>query len=522
MDLIRIVFLFVISTQHLIAQQIPFQGKLLENGSLVNGQRNFVFSINIGTINWTETHANEVVTNGLYALVLGQNSPLPLDLFAAQNSVPLAIQVNGQSLPSTTLYAPFENDPTVLVTVKDGVSWDEVTDKPALDESTTNEIQQLTLNGNDLSITGGNTVQLSSLANPTESFTVGTQETTTVTALEQLSFNGTFSGNSVWQSFSILDDASLEQIEVTFANFSSIDVRLRLYQGEGTSTQALLDHTYPGTFFSASLLLQTFDIASIASVNLEAGQVYTFSIQGIGDDLTFREDDNNPYTFGRIDFDPNTDATFKIVVKQTSGFLLDVSSTSTNVGTDLDVNGRIRDSKGLIMPVGTILPFAGATIPEGWLLCDGIAVRRDLYADLFAVIGINWGYGDASATFNLPDLRGQFLRGVANGNANDPDRDSRIAFLPGGNTGDNVGTYQLDAFQGHYHRIEDSSNNVPLTAFAFSTGSTDRVSFQDISNWDKDTHFNARTIYGDGVNGEPRVTSETRPQNAYVNYIIKY
>ena len=63
-------------------------------------------------------------------------------------------------------------------------------------------------------------------------------------------------------------------------------------------------------------------------------------------------------------------------------------------------------------PIGTILAFGGSDIPTGWHLCDGTAVSRTTYAELFSVIGTSFGTGDGSTTFNLPDLRGEFLRGA--------------------------------------------------------------------------------------------------------------
>jgi microcystin-dependent protein len=54
-------------------------------------------------------------------------------------------------------------------------------------------------------------------------------------------------------------------------------------------------------------------------------------------------------------------------------------------------------------PVGAIVPYGGDTAPTGYLLCDGSAVSRTTYADLFAVIGTKYGSGDGSTTFNLPD-----------------------------------------------------------------------------------------------------------------------
>lgn len=68
------------------------------------------------------------------------------------------------------------------------------------------------------------------------------------------------------------------------------------------------------------------------------------------------------------------------------------------------------------IPVGTVVPFAGATAPDGWLLADGSAVSRTTYAALFAVIcpggTCKYGNGDGSTTFNLPNLTGRVPAGV--------------------------------------------------------------------------------------------------------------
>jgi len=96
-----------------------------------------------------------------------------------------------------------------------------------------------------------------------------------------------------------------------------------------------------------------------------------------------------------------------------------------------------------IAPTGTIVAFAGdvVNIPFGWMLCNGAAINRTTYSNLYNAIGTAWGIGDGSTTFNLPDLRGQFLRGVNLGSGNDPDALARTA-VNGGNSGDNVGSRQ--------------------------------------------------------------------------------
>lgn len=71
---------------------------------------------------------------------------------------------------------------------------------------------------------------------------------------------------------------------------------------------------------------------------------------------------------------------------------------------------------------GIMAPFAGNTVPGGWLNCNGQAVSRTTYAALFTAIGTTWGAGDAVTTFNVPDLRGEFLRGLDQGRGIDTGR----------------------------------------------------------------------------------------------------
>lgn len=74
----------------------------------------------------------------------------------------------------------------------------------------------------------------------------------------------------------------------------------------------------------------------------------------------------------------------------------------------------IGGSGGGGVPVGTIIPFAGNSIPEGYLLCDGSAISRTDYATLFAVIGTIYGTGDGNSTFNLPNLNDRLPRMPSN------------------------------------------------------------------------------------------------------------
>ncbi len=66
---------------------------------------------------------------------------------------------------------------------------------------------------------------------------------------------------------------------------------------------------------------------------------------------------------------------------------------------------------GGLIPAGLVVPFASSAAPDGWLFCDGAAVNRETYAALFAAIGVIYGAGDGSTTFNMPDLRGRVAAG---------------------------------------------------------------------------------------------------------------
>lgn len=89
-----------------------------------------------------------------------------------------------------------------------------------------------------------------------------------------------------------------------------------------------------------------------------------------------------------------------------------LSGTSLNSSTN-----PIVDKAGLsqAFPSGFLSMFAGSAAPSGWLICDGSAISRTTYANLFAVIASTYGAGDGSTTFNIPDLRSRFAVGAGAG-----------------------------------------------------------------------------------------------------------
>jgi len=165
------------------------------------------------------------------------------------------------------------------------------------------------------------------------------------------------------------------------------------------------------------------------------------------------------------------------------------------------VAGTVSGNSGLLS--GAIVAFGGdsAHIPKGWLLCDGreLDATDSRYINLFKAIGYNWGTSDNATKFNIPDTRGLFLRGVNNGSGNDPDVADRTN-NKGGNTGDKVGSYQVDEIKTHTH---------DFSAVRYRGGNG------NISESGTGSYLNlGGTTTSSGGN-------ETRPKNVYVNYIIK-
>lgn len=112
---------------------------------------------------------------------------------------------------------------------------------------------------------------------------------------------------------------------------------------------------------------------------------------------------------------------------------------------------------------GTVLPFAGAAAPNGWLLCYGQAVKRSDYPNLFAAIGVTYGAGDGSTTFNLPDLRGRVPAGKDNMGGTPANRlttagsgvDGPTLGAAGGSQAHTLTTAQMPA---HNHAVTDPTH----------------------------------------------------------------
>lgn len=181
-------------------------------------------------------------------------------------------------------------------------------------------------------------------------------------------------------------------------------------------------------------------------------------------------------------------------------------------GQVLQTNGAGALGFANVGPVGSIVAWPTATPPTGWLECDGSAISRTSFATLFAVISDDYGAGDGSTTFNIPDYRGEFLRGMDPGNARDPDSASRTD-RGDGTTGANVGTKQGHQFllHGHPARYSGASSTPDGSGgIALDNGSnSDQPAFTGTLG----------TTLGQQISGSGG--NETRPRNVNVKWIIR-
>jgi microcystin-dependent protein len=161
------------------------------------------------------------------------------------------------------------------------------------------------------------------------------------------------------------------------------------------------------------------------------------------------------------------------------------------------------------IPVGTIIAYAGevSKLPANYIICDGKEYTIGGNTALYAAIGTAWG-SSGPGKFNVPDLRGLFLRGVSTSPTNsipprmpDPDEGTRTYCNPGGNIKARVGSVEADTLKTHQHQ------------YSGVAGAAAKCSLTDGNTTAPNSPTNPITTGALGL--------ETRPKNAYVYYLIK-
>ena len=188
----------------------------------------------------------------------------------------------------------------------------------------------------------------------------------------------------------------------------------------------------------------------------------------------------------------------------------EISEGNNNIPTSDAVNSALSNI-GASVPTGTLFIYGGSVAPDGWLLCDGSAISRSTYAELFSVIGTSYGVGDGSTTFNIPDMRDRFVQGASTSN---PIGTKLEAGLPNikGFFGD------LDRWRGQLNNA-DALNELGISTNTFFN-MTSRLNKDGKSGDSGVTNAcgfdasRASSIYGN--------SDTVQPPAVCMNYIIKY
>ena len=195
------------------------------------------------------------------------------------------------------------------------------------------------------------------------------------------------------------------------------------------------------------------------------------------------------------------------------------SSVTNGAFLQTDGSGNLSFQIVAGVPTSAVFCVAIATVPTGYLECNGAAVSRTTYSVLFGIIGTQYGAGDGSSTFNLPDLRGEFVRGFDHGRGVD--------------SGRSIGSSQGDLFESHDHDADASANsNVSDPGHRHPSrgyGTDDDGGNQFTGSGNNDLRNNAIEDANTGITVSTNVSidvdneggAETRPRNIAMMYIIK-
>jgi len=199
----------------------------------------------------------------------------------------------------------------------------------------------------------------------------------------------------------------------------------------------------------------------------------------------------------------------------------DAGITATQLATDSVITAKIQDGAvtaakldaaavSVLMPTGSIMSFAGSSAPTGYLLCDGAAIPRQANGSdtpLFDLLGITYGAGDGSSTYNIPDLRGRVIAGhggtLLSGSAD----------AIGATNAHSTKTHTLSTAEmpAHTHNTEAGGGN---PSPGEGSGASADVNLTVFSAADPRPSFLAKSTGGDGAHNNVQPTF-------ILNYIIK-
>lgn len=214
------------------------------------------------------------------------------------------------------------------------------------------------------------------------------------------------------------------------------------------------------------------------------------------------------------------------------------SVAERDVGSEPEQVPRNADILTSLLPSGAVVPFAGNTSPDGWLVCDGSAVSRTQYAGLYNYIGTLYGAGNGSTTFNIPDMRNEFVRGASTTRevgAKESDEIKSHSHSGSTNTTGNhnhsgstsgAGSHRHDIgfsnYAGSQYGETTVSNNNKEAGWGSAGVDKGSAWTSSVGNHTHSLSLNANGNHSHGLTINSTGGSETRPRNIVLLYCIKY
>lgn len=195
-----------------------------------------------------------------------------------------------------------------------------------------------------------------------------------------------------------------------------------------------------------------------------------------------------------------------------------VNDTNLNTLQQLIKQDIVGTIGGDTMPVGAIIQFGSSTIPTNWLECDGSAISRTTYQDLFNTIGITYGQGDGFTTFNLPDLTTASATYIIKAY-----QSAGVVATVVDNLNSSSATDALSANQG---RILNG-NGTPEVLATLSSGTSSTITVSDLSRYryillQCTYHSNTNRVMGSAMGTYEQFKASTTPWNCSSGDITNY
>ena len=187
------------------------------------------------------------------------------------------------------------------------------------------------------------------------------------------------------------------------------------YKAKSASSYTQLANVTPSGSTTASYTLNK-ELQVISSVTFSSSTTYIikFEVTDAFETISIEREIGTGFDLMNFNVSGKSMAIGKVSEAQESDKRLEIQMDNIDLTGNVTVNGSPIE----YLPIGTILPYSSTTVPSGFMICDGRAISRTTYSDLFAIIGTTYGTGDGSTTFNLPNIKGRTLVGY---DSNDSD-----------------------------------------------------------------------------------------------------